>query len=71
MTPDEANARARAIWGPTATASPWPGLARDDFWIALADDPEIHRLDYGGHVTCWHDACRFLERRADVRQGSL
>jgi hypothetical protein len=65
MTITEANDRARAIWGPTATASPWPGGTRPDFWITLSDNPEVHRLDPQGRVTCYHDVCRFYERQAD------
>jgi hypothetical protein len=68
MTLQDATERARDIWGPSAVATPWPALdteAATDFWIRTPFDPEVHRLDAEGRVTCNHALCWFYEEQVD------
>lgn len=62
MTWNEAQERARQIWGQTVQISPRPGKSTD-WWVDVPGEASVQRMDTNGHVVCHHDTCVLKEGR--------
>lgn len=67
MTLNEANERARLIWGKGAVVSQAPQqYTPRTYWVDVPGTASVHFLDTNGRVACGHSTCKLAESRLET-----